>query len=100
LRRPFRIGFGSSWWFNPIACNLVLGNKAFALQLLKETLAQSPHGAGRIVNSRETDVTRDGYVTDFRQVLYQNMSLDPRMQAWRHDPDILALLAPSGAPPE
>jgi tetratricopeptide (TPR) repeat protein len=93
LRRPFRIGFGSSWWFNPIPCNLLLGNKAMAMQLLREALAQDIRGTGKIVNARETDVSRDGYVTDFRQVLYQNLMLDPRMQPWRNDPDIKALLA-------
>ena len=40
IQHPFRIGFGNSWWFAAIPCNLLLGERATAVQLLREATAR------------------------------------------------------------
>jgi len=92
--RPYRSGFGSSWWYAAIPTNLILGNRTLAIQLIREALAQ-PVGPGKIVLQRGVDVARDGSVTNYRELLYQDLRLDPRMVQWRNDPEILGLLAPN-----
>lgn len=71
LGRPYRIGLGTNWWFNPIAQNLLLGEHAKARELMREA-AGVPQG---------------------RTVLRNALRLDPRMAPFRDDPEIAALLA-------
>lgn len=98
LNRPYHMGFGNnSWWFTAIPCCLLLGERPTALQLMREVVSQDSTGIGTVVLAHGTDVTRSGFMTDYRQVLAEDMKVDPRMAPWRDDPEIKALLsAPSG----
>jgi hypothetical protein len=102
VERPFRMGFGNSWWFTVIPCNLLLGERATAVQLIREAAARGEFGTGTVVLKAGSDVARNGYPNSYRQVLYETMRIDPRMAPWRDDPEIKAILsAPAGAaPPE
>jgi hypothetical protein len=71
LARPFRIYLGTNWWFNPINQNLLLGEHAKALDLMRETV---------------------GFQLG-RTILRNAFRLDPRMASFRDDPEIKALLA-------
>jgi tetratricopeptide (TPR) repeat protein len=95
VQRPYRIGFGNSWWFSPIAVNLLLGDRATAVQLIREAATEQTTGSGNVVSRRGSEVTRDGYPTNFRQVLYEDLRIDPRMAPWRDDPEIKSILAPA-----
>jgi hypothetical protein len=64
--RPF-----TNWWFQPIPCNLLIAERAVALQLIREGAANDSG----------------------RSTIRQRMKLDPRMAPWRDDPEIAALLA-------
>jgi Flp pilus assembly protein TadD len=70
IERPYRITRMNSWWFHPIACNLVLGERATALALVRE--------AGEIPAGRET--------------VRRFLASDPRLAAFRDDAEITALL--------
>lgn len=97
LKRPYRMGFGNSWWFTAIPCCLLLGERSTALQLMREVATRDSIGTGTVVVSRGSDVTRNGFMNDYRQILREDMKVDPRMAPWRDDPEIKALLsAPSG----
>jgi TIR domain-containing protein len=100
LSRPFHVGFGNGWWFTAIPCCLLLGERSTALQLMREAVSQDSRGTGNgsVVFAHGSDVSRNGFVNDYRQVLRQDMKVDPRMAPWRDDPEITALLTdPSGA---
>lgn len=75
LRRPYRLALGTNWWFNPITSDLLLGERAAALELMRES-AGFPHGLAILRNA-------------FR--------LDPRMAPFRDDPEFVALLAAAPA---
>jgi len=94
VQRPYRVGFGNSWWFTVIPCNLLLGDRATAVQLIREAAAQDTLGEGTVVFAKGTDVTRNGYPNSYRQIIYQMMRVDPRMAPFRADPEIKAILAP------
>jgi hypothetical protein len=99
LSRPFHVGFGNGWWFTAIPCCLLLGERSTALQLMREAVSQDSRGTGNgsVVYAHGSDVSRNGFVNDYRQVLRQDMKVDPRMAPWRDDPEITALLTdPSG----
>ncbi len=71
LERPFRMYIGTNWWFNPIVCNLLLGERARALELMREAVLFQ-HG---------------------RTIIAHMLAVDPRMTPWRDDAEIAALLA-------
>ena len=71
LARPFRIGLGTNWWFNPITQNLLLGERTKALDLMREAAGFQQGGT----------------------VIRNALHLDPRMAPFRADPEIVALLA-------
>jgi Flp pilus assembly protein TadD len=71
LTRPFRLYLGTNWWFNPINLNLLLGDRAKAMALMRDGLG-FPEG---------------------RTVLCNAFRFDPRMAPFRDDPEIKALLA-------
>ena len=93
LNRPYRIDFISSWWFTPIPCNLLLGERATAIQLIREAVSQDSTGDGSVVLRDGDSANRIGFKNDFRQILSRDMNLDPRMAPWREDPEIKVLLA-------
>jgi hypothetical protein len=70
LDRPYRMARVGSWWFYPIACNLIVGERATALALIRE-------GAE----------TQDG-----RETIRRFLASDPRLVAFRDDPEIKTLL--------
>ena len=69
-RRPFRMYLGQGWWFNPIALNLMLGERAKAFDLMREA-----------VDFQEG-----------RRILRVALGLDPRLSVYRTDPQFRALL--------
>ena len=71
LERPFRWSMRFSWWSSPIRACLLLDQKAQAVALLKQAVAE-PTG---------------------RLLLRNNFRVDPRMAPFRDDPEITALLA-------
>ena len=71
IEHPYRISPLNSWWFTPITANLLLGDRATAVELL-----------------REAGATAEG-----RATLRARLELDRRMAAFREDPEIKALLA-------
>jgi tetratricopeptide (TPR) repeat protein len=98
LRRPFHFGFGNSWWFSAIPCCLLLGERTTALQLMREAVSQDSVGTGTVIVARGSNVTRSGFLNDYRQVLMQDMRVDPRMAPWRDDPEIKTLLSTPAEP--
>jgi tetratricopeptide (TPR) repeat protein len=69
--RPFRLNLGTNWWFSPIPANLLIGDRATALALIREA-------------------------RDFqygRAIIRNAFHYDPRMAPWRDDAEINALLA-------
>ena len=69
-QRPFQMFLGQGWWFNPVALNLLLGERAKAYDLMQEA-----------VDFQEG-----------RRILRVALGLDPRLAAYRTDPQIRALL--------
>jgi hypothetical protein len=65
---------------------------------MREAVSQNSAGTGKVILARGSAVTRSGFLNDYRQVLKEDMRVDPRMAPWRDDPGINALLsAPSVA---
>jgi tetratricopeptide (TPR) repeat protein/tRNA A-37 threonylcarbamoyl transferase component Bud32 len=102
VQRPYRVGVLNTWWFRPIACSLLLGDRATALELIRE--ATSPEidalaPAARRVPETEHEI---GFAADraqARAALRLRLRLDPRMAPWRDDPEILALIGETTAKP-
>ena len=72
LARPFAVGPLSTWWFQAIPANLLLGERDTALALIREAV---------------------GSVAGGRATIRQRFALDPRLARFRDDPAIQALLA-------
>jgi tetratricopeptide (TPR) repeat protein len=70
--RPFVLTPISTWWFQPIAACLLMGERATALTLIRE--AATGYGEGRAA-------------------MRSRLALDRRMAPFRDDPEIKALLA-------
>ena len=68
--RPFQMYLGQGWWFNPVALNLMLGERAKAYDLMREA-----------VDFQEG-----------RRILRVALGLDPRLAAYRTDPQLRALV--------
>jgi tetratricopeptide (TPR) repeat protein len=77
LARPFSVSPLSTWWFQPIAANLLIGDRATALTLIREGCASRADG---------------------RATIRQRLALDPRLAAFRDDAEIQALLAEPAGP--
>ena len=77
LARPFSVSPLSTWWFQPIAANLLIGDRATALMLIQEGCASRADG---------------------RATIRQRLALDPRLAAFRDDAEIQALLAEPAGP--
>ncbi|MDI1338047.1 MAG: TIR domain-containing protein [Lacunisphaera sp.] len=72
IARPFTTSPMGTWWFQPIPANLVMGERATALALIREATASYAEG---------------------RATIRQRLAADPRMAPFRDDPEIKALLA-------
>jgi hypothetical protein len=75
--RPFRINLSADWLFHLIPLQLLLGERAKALELMREA-ASFPHG---------------------RRMMRNSIKVDPRVARFRVDPEIVALLAEPAARP-
>lgn len=76
LARPYTISPMSTWWFQAIPANLLMGDRATALTFMREAVDTFP---------------------DARPTIRSRLALDPRMAAFRDDSEIKALLAEPGA---
>ncbi|MBS0659780.1 MAG: protein kinase [Verrucomicrobia bacterium] len=75
IPRPFRLGYVGSTdnsWFGFLPCCLLLGERSTALMLAQEAAA----------------------APEERRVLEAMLRIDPRLAAWRADPELAALVAP------
>jgi tetratricopeptide (TPR) repeat protein len=70
LPRPYRYGALLDWWFTSVPRCLLTGDREIAVQLLREAAT-----------------------AESRAPLRMNFKLDPRMAAFRDDPEIMALIA-------
>ncbi len=77
IRRPYRINLYANWLFHPMALQLLLGERANALALMREAV-DFPEG---------------------RQIIRNFMRIDSRMVPFRTDPAIVALLLDPAAKP-
>ncbi len=73
--RPITINLMAGWWFHSIAANLLIGERATALELMRDVVTTQADG---------------------RAVLRGRFSMDRRMAPFRDDPEIKALLAEPG----
>jgi TolB-like protein/Tfp pilus assembly protein PilF len=71
-RRPYAQSLVTGWWYSAIPAALLLGERATALELLRESIVTLPE-------------SRVAYRLRFQ--------IDPRMAPFRDDPEITALLA-------
>ncbi len=72
LARPYVLGPLGTWWFQAVAANLLMGNRTFALDLIRDAC-----------EARQ----------DAKTTIRQRLALDPRMAPFRDDPEIQAILA-------
>ncbi len=77
-RRPYAQDMVNGWWFTTIPAALLIGDRATALALLRESVETRP-------------VSREAFRLRFQ--------IDPRMAPFRDDPEIKALLADPGRVP-
>jgi tetratricopeptide (TPR) repeat protein len=73
LIRPYRLDAMTAWWFTAIPWHLLIGDRATAMQLIREAAA----------------------TPESRNTLRHRLKFDPRMAPWRADPEIVALLTES-----
>lgn len=71
-RRPYAQSLFTGWWYTAIPASLLLGERATALTLLRESVATLPES---------------------RAAIRLRFQMDPRMAPFRDDPEIVALLA-------
>jgi hypothetical protein len=122
--RPYRYATLSDWWFTPIPRSLLIGERSVALQLMREAVLSVASGSAPAVNREgaagayESASGADEALPN-RRVTVESLSpqglaavpsgveartafrlrfkFDPRMAPFRHDPEIVALLADPGA---
>jgi tetratricopeptide (TPR) repeat protein len=70
--RPYNVSPIGTWWFQPIAANLLMGEWSTALTLMREAAAS---------------------LADGRAFLLRRLAMDRRLAPFRDDPEITALLA-------
>ena len=94
IRRPYRYGKLSDWWFTSIPACLLIGERDTALQLMREAVTPA---AG---NARINIQVDGGWVgrpaenaAEARAALRLRFKFDPRMARFRDDAEITALLA-------
>ncbi len=78
IDHPVLVSPWSTWWFNSVAANLIIGERATALALMREAVAALPEG---------------------RSAIRSRFNIDPRLEKFRNDPEIAALLAEPVAKP-
>ena len=99
IERPCRIGVLTTWWFRGIACSLLIGDRATALELIREATTsdiEALDASARHVPETTYEIGFTASSVDARAAIRLRLRMDPRMTRWRDDPEILALLA---APP-
>lgn len=88
VTHPYRYATLQEWWFTAIPINLLLGERATALQLIREAVT--------VVIPSANDPTQASRLA--REALRLRFRLDPRMAPYREDPEIIALLGESVQP--
>lgn len=71
LARPFSVGPLSTWWFQAIPANLLIGERETALTLMREAVQT---------------------VSSSRHTIRQRLALDPRLARFRDDAEIKTIL--------
>ncbi|HWA28572.1 MAG TPA: TIR domain-containing protein [Lacunisphaera sp.] len=74
--RPYSLQLVNGWWFTPIPASLMLGDRATAVQLIREAAASA----------------------EGRKTIQLRLQLDPRLAAFRDDAEIKTLLAEPANP--
>ena len=92
LARPFGLSPLSGWWFTSIPRCLLLGERATAIQLIREAMSVGPAG-GEQRFDEEFRFSISEPASAVRAALRQRFKFDPRMAPFRDDPEIAALLA-------
>ncbi len=72
MARPHAVSPLATWWFQAIPAHLLMGERERALVLIREAASSRPDG---------------------RDTIRRRLALDPRLAAFRADPEIRALLA-------
>ena len=90
VSRPYRYDPFDIWVFSPIPRCLLLGDRETALKLLREAVGAEAGTPSRRVPTAD-------YGLNSRAALRMAMKLDPRMDAFRKEPEIAALLAEPAA---
>jgi hypothetical protein len=95
VRRPIRFRHMSAWWFSPIPTCLSIGERATALELIREATAPGATPPGARDRDGSMGELVDSTAAEARAALAMRFKLDPRMAPFRADPEIAALLAGS-----
>ena len=102
LSRPYRYSSMGDWWFSAIPACLLMGDRANALELIREavTPAAVADGSRQVIGDGGTLSSRwigpvggETYAAEARAALRLRFKLDPRMAPFRDDKEIVALLA-------
>jgi tetratricopeptide (TPR) repeat protein len=97
VRRPYRYDPFSNWWFSTIPRALLIGERATAVELIREAVsADISNRAGRsLADDDASDALsgRAGSLLNSRAAIRLAMMQDVRMAPFRDDPEIAALLA-------
>jgi tetratricopeptide (TPR) repeat protein len=93
IARPYRFARMAQWWFTAIPAGLLIGERASALQLIREAVdpantAQERPGIG----DSEIRVAPEP-AAEARAALRMHFQFDPRVARFRDDPEIVALLS-------
>jgi len=89
----------SDWWFTSIPACLLIGDRATALQLMREavTAPPLPGGERRVQVDGLSPTAIPAITAGARASIRLRFKLDPRMKPWRDDAEMVALLAEPGA---
>lgn len=82
IPRPYQSWIFGIYWFDPILVSLLMGEKVSALVLMREATGRFGDPAN----------LQSPYARNARASLRVQFKLDPRLQAWRDDPEIRALI--------
>ncbi len=84
--RPFPLRFP---WDGVLAASLVMGQKETALELMREAIAPPNFNEENYAWVLQAG---EAYGSNMRHTLASWLKLDPRLEIWRDDPDVLSLL--------
>ncbi|MBI5771428.1 MAG: TIR domain-containing protein [Verrucomicrobia bacterium] len=104
VRRPYRYDPFSNWWFSTIPRALLVGERATAVELIREAVsADIANRAGRSLADDDASDALSGRAASLlnsRAAIRLAMKQDVRMAPFRDDPEIAVLLAEPKKPEE